>query len=56
MQLQELYTNHGQLIDGRWCAGGGDVADMTDPATEDLLGHLAQVSRVQVREAIASAY
>lgn len=56
MQLQKLYANHGQLIDGRWCAGGGDVADMTDPATEDLLGHLAQVSGAQVREAIASAY
>jgi len=56
MQLQELYVNHGQLIDGRWCTGGGDMADMTDPATEDLLGHFAQVSRAQVREAIASAY
>lgn len=56
MQLQELYVNHGQLIDGRWCTGGGDMADMTDPATEDLLGHLAQVSRAQVREAIGSAY
>lgn len=56
MQLQEFYVNHGQLIDGRWCAGGGDVADMTDPATEDLLGRFAQVSGAQVREAIASAY
>lgn len=56
MQLQELYASHGQLIDGRWCAGGGEVADMTDPATENLLGRLAQVSGAQVREAIASAH
>lgn len=56
MQLQDHYIGHGQLIDGQWRAGAGDINEITNPATEDVLGRFAQASSAQVREAISSAY
>lgn len=56
MELQDHYSRHGQLIGGRWCAGVGEVAAVTDPATEAVLGRLSQADAVQVREAIAAAH
>lgn len=56
MELQNLYDTHGQFIDGAWRAGAHDASEMTDPATQTLLGRISQSSSAQVTEAIASAY
>lgn len=55
MELQDLYRAHGQLIGGRWHAGAGDIAEATNPATEQALGRYQQASGEQVRAAIDAA-
>ena len=56
MELQDLYSTHGQLIGGAWRSGAGETAEMANPATEAVLGRLAEASAAQVREAIEAAH
>lgn len=56
MELQDLYTSHGQFIDGAWRPGSESASAMINPATEISLGEMKPVGAAQVTEAIAAAY
>ena len=56
MELQDLYTSHGQFIDGAWRPGSESASAMINPATEISLGEIKPASAAQVTEAIAAAY
>ncbi|QIT56061.1 aldehyde dehydrogenase family protein [Aquisalimonas sp. 2447] len=50
--MGELYRN---LIDGQWLDGDGTVANVNPSNTEEVIGHAAQATAAQVRDAIAAA-
>ena len=56
MELQDLYTSHGQFIDGAWRPGSESASAMINPATEISLGEMKPAGAAQVTEAIAAAY
>ena len=56
MELQDLYTSHGQFIDGVWRPGSESASAMINPATEIALGEMKPAGAAQVTEAIAAAY
>src|ERR1700741_2045495 len=56
MELQHLYTTHGQFIDGAWRSGSEEPCEMVNPATEVPLGDVRPAGAAQVTEAIAAAY
>lgn len=56
MELQDLYTSHGQFIDGAWRPGSESTSAMINPATEIALGEMKPAGAAQVTEAIAAAY
>ena len=56
MELQDLYTSHGQFIDGAWRPGSESASAMINPATEISLGEVKPAGAAQVTEAIAAAY
>lgn len=56
MKLQDLYTSHGQFIDGSWRQGSEGASAMINPATELSLGDMRPVGAAQVTESIAAAY
>ena len=56
MELQDLYTSHGQFIDGAWRPGSESVSAMINPATEISLGEMRPAGAAQVTEAISAAY
>ena len=56
MELQDLYTSHGQFIDGAWRPGSESASVMINPATEIALGEMKPAGAAQVTEAIAAAY
>ncbi len=55
MELQDLYTSHGQFINGIWRPGSESASAMINPATEITLGDIKQAGAAQVTEAIAAA-
>jgi succinate-semialdehyde dehydrogenase / glutarate-semialdehyde dehydrogenase len=55
MELQDLYTSHGQFIDGVWRPGSESASAMINPATEITLGEIKLAGAAQVTEAIAAA-
>ena len=56
MELQDLYTSHGQFIGGAWRPGSESASAMINPATEIALGEMKPAGAAQVTEAIAAAY
>jgi succinate-semialdehyde dehydrogenase/glutarate-semialdehyde dehydrogenase len=56
MELQDLYTSHGQFINGTWRAGSESASVMINPATEISQGEMKPAGAEQVTEAIAAAY
>src|SRR4051794_37664138 len=56
MELQDLYSSHGQFIGGVWRPGTEDASAMVNPATEIVLGDVAPAGAAQVSEAIEAAY
>jgi succinate-semialdehyde dehydrogenase/glutarate-semialdehyde dehydrogenase len=56
MELQDLYTSHGQFINGAWRPGSESASAMINPATEISLGEMKSAGAAQVTEAIAAAY
>lgn len=56
MELQDLYTSHGQFIDGAWRPGSESASAMINPATEISLGEMKPAGAAQVTDAIAAAY
>ena len=56
MELQDLYTSHGQFIGGAWRPGSENASAMINPATEIALGEMKPAGAAQVTEAIAAAY
>lgn len=56
MELQDLYSSHGQLIAGEWRSGSESALPLINPATETTLGVLKMASSAQVSDAIEAAY
>ena len=51
-------TDDGQTlyVDGKWAAAsGGDVFEVTDPATGDVIGHAADAGVAEAEQAIGAA-
>ena len=56
MELQDLYSSHGQFIGGAWRPGTESVSAMVNPATEAVLGDVTPAGAAQVAEAIDAAF
>jgi succinate-semialdehyde dehydrogenase/glutarate-semialdehyde dehydrogenase len=56
MELQNLYSSHGQFIAGEWCVGTESASPMVNPATELVLGTVNLAGTAQVSNAIEAAF
>lgn len=53
-RLQDTLSGH-HWIDGRLVAGAGERRPVTDPATEQVVGHFAEATPAEVEQAVAAA-